>query len=197
MKRSKNARISKGQIKAIQTLKHKLGLADDTYKSMLAGFGHESCTEFSNGEAGDLIRKLSALLPKDNWRESGKSYGTGARGGQRHLTQLQAERIDLLEKLLGWQRSSTVAFVIRQLGAIKGVAMLMNYEAVKVVTGMQRVLAFDMMKVEENFSGPDRRLLQGGAGIRQKEFYESINNSTNKQLQELYENNNIKTAERG
>src|ERR1035437_8076532 len=155
LKRSKSTRISKGQIKAIQTLKHKLGLADDTYKSMLGGYGHESCTEFSNGEAGDLIRKLSSLLPMDNWRESGKSYGTGERGGQRHLTQLQAERIDMLEKLLGWQRSSTVAFVIRQLGAIKGVAMLMNYEAVKVIIGMQRVLAYDLAKAETGGSVSD------------------------------------------
>lgn len=184
MKRSKTAVISKRQIKAIRTLKHKLGLADDTYKSMLLGYGHESCTEFSNGEAGDLIRKLSDLLPKDSWRESGKSYGTGDRGGQRHLTQLQAERIDFLQNLLGWERSSTVAFVIRQLGAIKGVAMLMNYEAVKVITGMQRVLAFDLAKAETGESVCDQKLKRGNV---QKAFYESINNSTNKQLQELYE----------
>ena len=141
-------------------------------------------------------------MPNDNWRESGKYYGTGERGRQHNLTQLQAERIVLMERLLSWQRSTTVAFVIRQLGAIKGISMLMNYEAVKVITGMQKIFAGNLVGAEktrsaESGSGEDRS--EGNKSSYRnkiKDYYGTINKSTNKQLQELYERSNNSTAER-
>ena len=185
MKRSPLHPISKKQIKAIQTLRRGLKMSDDDYKSMLAGYNVTSCTELVNDLASDLISKLGKLVPSDDWRQSGKYYGTGERGGQRHLTQLQADRIDVLEKMLSWERSSTVSFVIRQLGAVKCVSMLMNYEAVKVITGMQKVLSTNMASAEGR-----------STANRKKEFYDIINMATNNQLKEIYEAKYNTAAER-
>jgi hypothetical protein len=168
-----------------------MNLSDDNYKSILAGFGVESCTALGSFQATGLISKLSKLVPAVK-KSPKKYYGTGERGEQHHLTQLQAERIEVLEKMLNWERSSTVTFIIKQVGAVKCVSMLMNYEAVKVITGMQRVLAFDMAKSAKGNTGS-----YWNERVNQKEFFETINNSTNNELKEANEKRYNNTAERG
>jgi len=139
-------RISKNQIKAVRTLASKAFPDDETFRTALSGYGAEHTGELSYFDARDFITKLSAIVNKnpkeaEKFTKKKKYYGTGERGRQRHLTPLQAERILLLEELLGWNEVRTRGFIKKQINKDTAVQMLMNYEAVKVIVGMQRIFS--------------------------------------------------------
>lgn len=158
-------KVTAGQIKKIHTVKSilmKKGImSEDDHRSALAGYGVESSKDLSYFQAHNYMESLEKLIPETErlTHKNGtagtqsrptrrKRYeGKGERGRQRHLTPLQAERIRILEDLLGWNSVSVQRFIYKQIGKLKGVEMLMNYEAGKVIVGMQRVLAFNT-KVE-------------------------------------------------
>ena len=144
--------ITKGQVKAIKTAQKHVFKSDEDYRFTLSqNFGVNSCTALTYYQAQDLIKRLAKLTNYNTNSGSGRptsagvsssNYrGRGKRGTQKHLTQLQADRITLMEKLLGWKPESTTKFIKRQTGNLTGVQMLMNWQAVKVIVGMQRILS--------------------------------------------------------
>ncbi len=167
---------SSAQIKAIHTLKSKLHLDEETYKTNLSRYGVKSSTDdnFSRDMATDLIKSMSKIINTNSKTSPDSStglpsYGTGRRGYQKHLTQLQAARIEILEELLGWKGDSgeenhkrLLGFIFKQTGKQTAIQMLMNYEAGKVIVGMQRILA-----------GSD------------KDLYSAINKMSNTELKKL------------
>lgn len=159
--------VTKRQIAAIHTLKAKLGINDDTYQSILLAYGVDSSSKLSFTEAGEMISNFSARLNGKNPTPLPKKkyYGKGKRGQEKNLTQMQAERILILEKLLEWNDYSTFSFLKRQTGKNTGVQMLTNTEASNVIVGMQRTLA-------------------GKIGGVVQEVYTYINSLSNNQLRD-------------
>ena len=157
--------LTSAQVKTIRTLISSLNLSDDIYRDMLAQYQVKSCKELFKNEATDLISALSKLARRQGIKnKKRKPYGTGERGAERHLTDEQAERIEILRLLNGWDNMRLNGFLYRQTGELRAVQMLMNYQATKVITGMTKV-----------FAGTSRR-----------NFLE-LNNHTNRQLKDLYE----------
>lgn len=128
--------ITKAQVKKLRTVASKVFETDEDYRDALRFYGCDSTVLLTKDQASDFISRLEGKQPPK------RSYkGTGKRGRQQHLTPAQAERIEILESLLGWNRTRTNGFIKRQVRHFKAVEMLMNYEAVKVITGMQRIIA--------------------------------------------------------
>ncbi len=81
----------------------------------------------------------------------GRKFHEGA-GKRGHvggpLTQQQAQKIGALERELGWQNhpARLRGFIERQIGTRKAVEWLRNYEAQKVILGLERVLEFNLKK---------------------------------------------------
>jgi hypothetical protein len=140
--------ITKNQIKAVRTLASRVFPTDDDYRAMLYTMNVTSTKDLTFHQAQELIADLSkiansnSVIPERSYRESTKGkkyYGTGTRGQQRHLTALQAERIGILSDALGWDDARLRGFLKRQLDKNTAVQMLMNYEAGKVIVGLQRI----------------------------------------------------------
>jgi len=107
---------------------------DDDYRDFLEKhFGVRSSLKLKTPQISQLIDLLKGK------RQTAKYYGAGSRGSQINLTVFQAERIELLESLLGWDEKRLLGFIERQLGKKKAVQWLMNYEATKVITGLQKL----------------------------------------------------------
>lgn len=147
--------ISPGKIKALHTVFPKAGLSREDYDACLAAYGVEHTNELYDYQAAELLMDLSKRLPQEQkytrtphkthkspaLPPAGHPSGHGKKGWQLHLTQPQAERIAILGELLGWNSVSLHKFINRQLKKNAGVEMLMNYEARKIIIGMQRILA--------------------------------------------------------
>lgn len=164
---AKEYKATKNQVTAIHTLKSKLGLSEEVYISILASYNVKSSKDLLFHEAGELITNLSARLNgKRPTPITKKYYGKGKRDKDNpdvtNLTQLQAERILILEKKLGWSNKDTYKFIHRQTGKNAAVPMLTISDAGIVIVGMQKVLS-------------------GKIGFD----YADINIKTNTQLQEL------------
>lgn len=129
-----------GQIKTIQTLRRKqFGNDEQDYRDwLMANFDVHSTKQLNKSNASEAIQ---ILIGGDISNKRGKYIGSGEVGSQRHLTQAQANRIAILENLLGWSESGTLKFIERQIGRPKAVDWLMNFEAGKVIVGMTRVLS--------------------------------------------------------
>jgi hypothetical protein len=140
--RARNLFCTPAQVKTIHTIVSRLSVDDDTYRGMLSGYGVESCKDLMKWQAGELITALSNLGKSQGIKPAPvkKVYGTGQRGQNRHLTAEQADRIEVLKQLLKWDDARLFVFIGRQTGAMRGVQMLTNYQATKVIVGMQRVL---------------------------------------------------------
>jgi len=144
------------QVRAIRTLASKIFADDNEYHDSLEqNFGVRSCKSLTIAQASSFVKNLSSHLSGTGLSSSGsvhprasgtfnKYTGRGVKGRQKHLTAYQAERIELLEKLLGWKSENTTVFVSRQVKLLKGVEMLMNWEAVKVIVGMQKILSSNL-----------------------------------------------------
>jgi hypothetical protein len=140
--------ITKNQIKAVRTLASRIFPSDDDYRSMLATMNVTSTKDLSFAQAKILIGKLAEIAKKKNCHSrmplSGiqkKYYGTGKCGQQRHLTAAQAERIEILVEALSWNDARLRGFLKRQLNKNTAIQMLMNYEAVKVIVGLEKILS--------------------------------------------------------
>lgn len=125
------------KIKAIGILRRKVFRNDDDYYSALSSYGVGSCKDLTERDAKRFIAQLHELNgdSKNNVRYSGK----GKRGTQKRLTKEQAERIGILQDLLGWSGKALFGFIYKQTGKNIGPEMLMNYQAVKVIIGMGKV----------------------------------------------------------
>lgn len=167
---------SKGQVKAIRTLASKIFRDDDEYHdALMSNYGVKSSKDLRYYEASEFINKLSRLAGSTPTSAGGNTspsagapsyYGKGKKGRQRNLTPAQAERIEILKNILGWNEQSVLNFIHRQTRRLKGVQMLMNWEAVKVIVGMQRILSKN-------------------AGIE----YSEINSASNKELKNMRHGN--------
>lgn len=124
--------------KRFHALKNKVfGKDDALYRDFLStNFGGKaSFKNLTAQEIGEAITMLAKMSGEKVYTASGK------RGSQRFLTPGQEERIDILKGLLGWTGAGVLGFVSKQTKQNKAVRWLMNYEASKVVLGMQKVLA--------------------------------------------------------
>lgn len=157
---------SSAQIKAIHTIKSKLRMDDDAYRSNLKAYGVNSTTDplFSHEMAGDFIQKLSraanstlsiissegagspspasssyAKAPAD--KSINKYAGKGKVGYNRHITPGRAARIGILEEILEWDSKRIRGFIYKQTGFNKSVEMLTSQEGGKVITGLTRIYA--------------------------------------------------------
>lgn len=182
------------QLIAIQTLRSKLRLDPNTYQQMLSGYAVSSSKELSTGQAGHLITALSASLGGYRVRQNApfkKYYGTGKRGVVRHITQLQADRIDLLSEFLEWSKVSVLTFILRQTKKVKAVQMLTNTEASKVIVGMQRVFAGQVTSASLTStpltSTPLSHRDISSKRERAQEIYNKINTADNATLKSIYE----------
>lgn len=164
---TKEYKATKNQLTAIHTIKSKLGLSEELYVSILASYHVKSSKDLSFHEAGELISNLSVRLNgKRPIPITKKYYGKGKRDvdnpSVENLTQLQAERILVLEKKLGWSNKDTINFIRRQTGKNAAVPMLTVSDAGVVIVGMQKVLSSKI-------------------GLE----YADINSKTNTQLREI------------
>ncbi len=163
--------ITKRQIKTLQTLAHRIYNDEEERRDWLQeNYGCRSFTQLNMIQADELIKVWSKALNSKSetyQKENGgiapavpspekiktgggirRPYvGKGKKGEQKRITEPQAERIGLLAEILGWNMDSIHKFIYRQLCMNKGfvvfktVEMLMNYEAVKVIIGMERIAA--------------------------------------------------------
>jgi|GEM_PF-1547932 len=188
--------ITKKQLSAIKTLVSRLGIDADTEQGLYQEYGHGHAKKLEKWQAGTIITALSKEARKRKIVFAPKSfYGKGERGSQQHITNPQALRIGILKELLGWGDSGLSNFITKQTGKITAVQMLMNYEGVKVITGMTRAMAWKLMLEKtpvksEGFEGQNRLVYL--------ECYKQLNDSTNEVLKEFYEgrkgNNNVKVG---
>jgi len=140
---------TKKQVRALSTLASKIYNSDEAFKYMLLNnYGVESRKQLTGAQAGELITRFSAMVggkhkPGSSERNKIKKhiFGKGQRGHQRHLTPLQAERINILSDLMYWDEYRLMGMLKRQTSKATAVSFLMNYEAVKVIIGMQRIYA--------------------------------------------------------
>jgi len=139
-------KITKSQVRALRTAASKVFPNDELYHDWLMNnFKVESTLELSNTQARraiDLLAKETGFKSKRNY------YGSGIKGQKAGpLTENQAKKIGALERLLGWERKQTLGFIRRQTGKLCDVQMLRNYEAQKVIVGMQRIAAGGDQKI--------------------------------------------------
>jgi len=140
------------QIKKIHAAVRDLGMSREDYENNLReyGVGHSNDPNFTNEMASDFIKKLNrcaltgsskgadkqqSALPPSKYR------GTGKQGYNLHITQPRADRIGILEDLLGWNEKRTQGFIFKQTGFNKSVEMLTSHEGSKVIIGMTRFYA--------------------------------------------------------
>lgn len=139
---------------AIHTLKSKLGLSDEQYYNILHdNFKVVSSNDLDFSQAGELITYLSNILNKGKIKPiTSKYYGKGARenqktdNGNQNLTQLQAERIEILQKTMGWEQGKLFEFIETQIHLKKGVQMLTKLEANNVIIGIERIFSWKKRK---------------------------------------------------
>ena len=121
-------RINKDQIRAMQTLRHKVFGTDEEYREWLANNfgGKRSTKDLSYAEAREGISLLAGNKPQDGpW-----------------LSCKQAWLIDKMENELCWQDNPQrmVGFIRRQTGLNKTKEMLTVREASKVITGLKKLI---------------------------------------------------------
>jgi len=138
--------ISKNQIKTLHTLKAKLGIDDDNYRTILTAYGVKSSIDLRFTQAGELISLLSARLNGKRNNLPPRYYGKGERDSlnNKNLTPLQAKRISILEKILGWDEKHTLNFIFQQTGQNSAVQMLTIANAGKVIVGMAKALSWSL-----------------------------------------------------
>lgn len=145
-------------IKILHTLASNIYSDDEERRDFLkSNYGVESFKQLRFEDASELINKwLSLSKPRSKPTSAGnppcasfRNVGKGRKGKTKMLTQLQADRIGILKDLLGWDLSAITNFISRQtkkrkyVVIIKTVSMLMNYEAVKVIIGMEKIVALN------------------------------------------------------
>lgn len=130
------------QIKLIHTLKGALGLDDDTYRAILAGYGAASSTKLSVAKAAELVKDLEAkAIAAGVWgrkqKKSGKSWQRPKnmdRGGSR------ADQLGKIEALLTigslpWSYADAIA---RQMRLADKVAWVRTEDLYRVITALRK-----------------------------------------------------------
>ncbi len=143
---AKEYAISSNQSRAIHTLKAKLGISEDNYRAILSAYKKESSKDLTSTEAGEIISNFSNRLNGKKNNLPPRYYGKGERNGKAknsNLSQLQAKRIDILEKILGWDSVRTLDFIKKQTGNNSAVQMLTMDNAGKVIVGMEKILSWN------------------------------------------------------
>ncbi len=132
--------ITKQQIKKIRTMASIIWGDDDLYHDWLfESFKVASTKDLNFSEASEAIRILSHDNKLFNhnppFEKKGKKYTW--------ISRAQAERIAILEVILGWNDASTrlTGFIRRQIGDDVAVMDMSSKEARKVIIGMQRIVA--------------------------------------------------------
>lgn len=139
--------ISNGQVKRIQVLRRAVFPSDVEYRAALSAFGVDSCKKLNVIQAGELITTMQQHARKQPLRVV---YGTGKKGASnRHLTQAQAERIELLAVLGKRSQAAIFGFIKHTCQRGKPVQMLTKAEASSVIVGLQRLL-FEDASIEVN-----------------------------------------------
>jgi hypothetical protein len=154
------------QIKVIKAIQRDKFSSDEEYRDWLRNnFKVTSCTKLNNQEASEAIQlltegKIKPVTPA-------KYRGNGKRGSQVHLTPAQAERIRILEEILDWHSNGRrlQGFMKRIFNRETRVDWLKNYEAVKLILGMTKLI-----------SGKDETL------------FKKLNSMNNSELQTYREN---------
>lgn len=141
------SQITNKQIIALRTAAAKVFRDDEEYHMWLAQNFDGICStkDLSSADARQAITLLRKTL---NYSASGrfsKVYtGQGKKGSAASmLTPDQAAKIGALCGLLGWHenRGRLFGFIERQTGKKCDVQMLLNYEAQKLIIGMQKLIA--------------------------------------------------------
>jgi len=130
------------QIKIIHALANKVFPDRDEYRSALSSFNATSSKDLSTEQATKLIKSMMQMVNPDTVKVNKVYKARGKRGVQAHLTQLQADRIAILIKLLKWNEPKRLTgFIERQTSKLKAVDMLANYEATRVIVGLEKILS--------------------------------------------------------
>lgn len=97
---------SKTLIMLIHTLKSKLGLSDDEYRAVLAGYGVESSAEMDQSQKQDLVEALTRRAVKAGvWKDRRKrSTREGVDGHSRPGNMASPKQINYIEAL--WRAAS-------------------------------------------------------------------------------------------
>lgn len=161
--------LSRGKVIAISILAKDVFSDDETFRIALAGYGVSSKKDLTERQGSRLIAQLHQVKGDSKFKGGkrkpaqqnggqGSYAGHGKRGSQARITFEQGERIGILKNILGWTDNGMYKFVKRQIKRDTGVEMLRNYEASKVIVGMQIVLASNILtdsKVINKMSNTD------------------------------------------
>lgn len=141
--------ISKDQIKALRTAASKLWGQCDCSEAWTCQY-HNWLAENFDGIAStkDLTQTqatlgISFLRKQINYQPKRSTYtGQGKRGrAAGRITPEQAQKIGALAQQLDWDDSAVRNFINRQTGQTMAVEWLREYQATKVIIGMQKILA--------------------------------------------------------
>jgi len=131
---------SKAQIKKIHALKGALGLDDETYRSILSGYGVTTSTKLSFARADQLIADLEAkAIASGRWekrpapRRAGQRPKNMDRGGSR------ANQLAKIEALLtvgqkSWAYADAIA---RRVCRVDRVQWVPDNELYKIITALR------------------------------------------------------------
>lgn len=132
---------SKYQIKKIHALKGALGLDDETYRSILSGYGVTTSTKLSFARADTLIADLEAkAIASGRWekrpapRRAGKRPKNLDRGGSR------AEQLGKIEAILtvgqkSWAYADAIA---KRVCKVDRVQWVDDCELYKIITALRK-----------------------------------------------------------
>jgi phage gp16-like protein len=136
------------QIKLIHTLKGALGLNDDDYRAVLAGYGVGSCKDMSTRQAADLVADLEAkAVAAGVWKKRGAPKRSGNRPhnierkrGQQLDQASRARQLQKIEALLTvggktWGYADSLA---QRICKIDRVAWVSTGDLYKLITALRK-----------------------------------------------------------
>ncbi len=180
-------KISKGQIKKLRTLAS-MQMDDEAYHDWLFDVFHkESTKDLSSWEAHQAIRCLeTGTMPKrkSDTPRAPLYRGDNSRGGSyrgESLSKGQLVRIALLQMYLEWDDEALFKFIGKQIKRDNGQPTgLKKAEAVKVVVGLQRVLADSNKKLYAWINKMSNKELQLPENIRVFQMMRLSSSNTSK-----------------
>jgi hypothetical protein len=110
-------------------------------ETMCSQYGVTSMAELNVAQLKEI--RDAFLKNRDKESQGRRYYGSGVKDGMKssRITFEQAKKIGVLASMLGWDETRLIGFIRRQTGEVKAVEWLMKYQASKVITGMQRIIA--------------------------------------------------------
>jgi len=136
------------QIKLIHTVKGALGLNDDDYRAVLAGYGVTSSKQLSDRDAATLLADLEAkAVAAGVWRKKGAPKRAGKRphnmtrqAGQKAAEISRAKQLEKIEALLTvggkpWGYADSLA---QRICKVDRVAWVKTGELYKIITALRK-----------------------------------------------------------